>query len=282
MGCISFVAVVVTYNCDIENFLESIDSYKDLVSALIICDNSTNNQIRDYFSSSQCNKIEYHSMGGNMGIAYALNFGFKIAQQKGADWVLTMDQDSTFKSNIDGYLEICKNKSWNKASILSPVFLYQDKGNEYDDSVNVVHKIDKTIQSGCAYRLADFQEIGPFLEDFFIDYIDYEYCLRLRKFNRLVLCVPSVRLAHNRGTVIEKKILFFRIKIAESVSIRHYYCTRNFLKYFVMYYDMSELIDRCYLFLRMLAFEENKLLKVKYTFMGARDFFSNKWGMLKN
>jgi rhamnosyltransferase len=282
MRDICFVAVVVTYNCDIEKFLESIDSYKNLVSAVIICDNSTNNKIRDYFSSCQTDQMEYHSMEGNKGIAYALNCGFKIAAQRQADWVLTMDQDSNFKTNIDGYLKICNNQRWDKVSVLSPVYLYQDKGNENDIRNKVVHVIDKTIQSGCAYRLSDFQEIGPFLEEFFIDYVDYEYCLRLRKFNRLLLCVPSVILAHNRGTVIEKNLFFFRIKIAESVPIRHYYQTRNFIKYFVLYHDISELFDRCYLFLRMLVFEKNKLLKVRYTCMGVRDFFFNKWGSINN
>jgi len=282
MKDICFVAVVVTYNCDVEELLKSIESYKNLVSEVIVCDNSTTNKIRDYFTSCQIDQIEYHSMEGNKGIAYALNYGFKIAVQKQADWVLTMDQDSTFKTNIDGYIDICNNQSWDKASVLSPIYLYQDKSNEIVDHVKAVHIIDKSIQSGCAYRLSDFQVIGPFLEEFFIDYIDYEYCLRLRKFDRLLLSVPSVVLAHNRGTVIEKKCFFYRIKIAESVSIRHYYQTRNFLKYFVLYHDISELIDRCYLFMRMIIFEKNKLLKIKYTFMGIRDFFLNKWGSLND
>lgn len=282
MRDICFVAVVVTYNCDVEKFLESIDSYKNLVSEVIICDNSTNNNIRDCFSSCQTDQMEYHSMDGNKGIAYALNCGFKIAAQKKADWVLTMDQDSTFKTNIDGYLEICNNNRWDNVSVLGPTYLYQDKDNENVDHVKAVHTISKTIQSGCAYRLSDFQKIGPFLEEFFIDYVDYEYCLRLRKFNKLLLCVPSVILAHNRGTVMKKNFFFFQIKIAESAPIRHYYLTRNFLKYFVLYQDISELFCRCYQFLRMLLFEKNKLLKIKYTFMGIRDFFLNKWGALNN
>jgi rhamnosyltransferase len=282
MEDICFVAVVVTYNCDIEKLLESINSYKNIVKIIIVCDNSTNPQIHDFFSSYNEKQVEYHSMNGNKGIAHALNYGFKIATQKQADWVLTMDQDSIFQTNIEGYIDACKNLKWENAAILSPSYSYPDKKESNNKKNEEIQMIKKTIQSGCAYRLVDFQKIGPFREDFFIDYIDYDYCLRVYKLDKYIVRIPTVILTHNRGTVVEKNCFFFKVKIAESSPIRHYYQTRNFLTYFSLYHDYSELMDRCYLLARMIIIENNKLIKIKYTFMGIKDFFHKKRGILNN
>ena len=280
MNNMRLIAVVVTYNFNIRKLLNSIGTYSDYVSLILVCDNSTNDILGDYFSKEQNPKIQYYSMKGNKGIAYALNYGFNLAIKYNADWVLTMDQDSTFVSKLDGYFEIINDPVWENVSIQSPAYLYHDKDTDgcNDSSTSLPSVIKKSIQSGCLYRVSDFQKVGPFLDTLFIDYVDYEYCMRIAEFGKITLKVPSVVLKHKRGSIHQKKFFSITVKIAKSDPIRHYYQTRNFLLYFKLYRDYTELISRCLIFARVLALEDEKYLKTKYTFLGARDFFLGRWG----
>jgi len=60
-------------------------------------DNSTNynQELIDKIKANP--KCVYLSMNGNLGLAGALNKGCHMAYEKGFDYILTMDQDSSFK-----------------------------------------------------------------------------------------------------------------------------------------------------------------------------------------
>ena len=59
--------------------------------------------------------LNYISLNGNYGIAYALNVGIENSLKKGSDWILTMDQDSQFSGNLieiyKEFLSICEVKN---------------------------------------------------------------------------------------------------------------------------------------------------------------------------
>ena len=93
--CIRVAATVILYNPDEISLLLNISSYINDVDKLYVIDNSDfslSSKIVEYFLS--INHIEYINLGGNKGIAYALNYAAISAIKAGYDWLMTMDQDS--------------------------------------------------------------------------------------------------------------------------------------------------------------------------------------------
>ena len=108
----------------------------------------------------------------NRGISYALNRIFEYAISEGYSHVLTMDQDSLWE-NFKLYINSCNQRLDNNIAIYAPVVKIRDK---------VIHcnKTDFVITSGSLYNVDVFRKIGRFREEYFIDEVDNEYCLRAR------------------------------------------------------------------------------------------------------
>ena len=93
---------VILYNPP-ENIIENILTYINDIEKLYIFDNSHQKKI--IIPDKILNKSEYFHSGNNEGIARRLNQAMANAKKDGYDYLLTMDQDSSFKK---GELEIYK------------------------------------------------------------------------------------------------------------------------------------------------------------------------------
>ena len=88
--------VVVWYNPSKKD-IKNIDSYIKAVDKLYIVDNSENGSNESKIPNSK--KVEYIYQNENLGIAKALNIACYKAIKEKYKFILTMDQDSCFKSN---------------------------------------------------------------------------------------------------------------------------------------------------------------------------------------
>ncbi len=88
----NIAAVVIWFNPSLE-FLENIKSYSKHVQKIIIVDNS---DIDNSILLEEVPDIDYIPCLKNIGVASALNVGYERALASGAEWVLSMDQDSWF------------------------------------------------------------------------------------------------------------------------------------------------------------------------------------------
>ena len=100
--------VVVLYN-PTEDVLDNIESYLCDIDRLYIIDNS----IESHQNMFKDSKITYIPLMQNKGIAYALNEGAKHAIEDSFEYLLTLDQDSSFKDHgvrrmIDFIEKSCK------------------------------------------------------------------------------------------------------------------------------------------------------------------------------
>ena len=92
-------AGVVLYHPE-SSVISNINSYYNNVNQLIAVDNSEKdnttlkNEIQRLFPD-----VIYVSLNRNAGIAAALNIACDIAKKNNCDWILTMDQDSSFKAD---------------------------------------------------------------------------------------------------------------------------------------------------------------------------------------
>ena len=116
-----FAGVVVLYNPD-ETVVTNVMSYLEFLQTLYVIDNSEipNSNIVDELCKFD-RKVKYIAYGENKGIAYALNLGATLVIESGADWLLTMDQDSRFeKDSISKMVEYCMNLQDDKVIIVAP------------------------------------------------------------------------------------------------------------------------------------------------------------------
>ena len=274
-----FYGVVVLYNPNIQEIINNISSYISMLDKLYLIDNSekTNYKQLEKFLKNKQNS-EYIWLEENRGIAKALNIGKNKAIKEGADYFLTMDQDSSFKNNFEKIINwVLENeKRMEEIAIVSP--LHNIK-KERIEKKNTIEEKEIVMTSGNIMNLKLIKEIGDFNEEFFIDEVDHEMCYRVREKGYKVVCLNSIKLNHRLGDL--KNCYFFML--TNHNYIRKYYMTRN--KLFMI--KKFPKLKKKYLagifkdFIKIIFFEKDKIRKIKYFFRGIRDFYKNKTGKLE-
>ena len=268
------LAIVIAYNIEEKIILQNINSYKNYVDKVIIVDNSDKENKLNELSDE---KIVYLKLNDNLGIAKALNEGIYYAIKHNYKFVLTMDQDSKFNNNlIEEY-----SKNYGKDIIIySPNYIIERKHNKE-------YKVDSqylywTMTSGNLINLELFQKVGMFREEFFIDGVDYEYCLRARKNGYKILQCNKATLLHNPGITKIKKIIFWNYKYGYMSPTRMYYQIRN-LKYISKEYKSfrAELII-IIKFLKIVLLFDNKKEFFTMFKKGIKDCKENKFGKIES
>lgn len=284
---------VVLYNPN-KNVIDNIKSYLKPLNKLYVIDNSEiPNNNEEMFKDP---KIKYVSNGGNKGIANALNVACKMAIEDKADWVLTMDQDSSFKNGafekmITFLEELKRNKimqetlgtSIDNLAVLSAL---QRTGMNIDDKLEGIDFPLVVMTSGNLINMDIYQKIGGFKDWLFIDAVDFEYCLNAKKHRYKVIQMNTVELNHNLGKIEKKKFLNKKTYITNHNAVRRYYITRN--RHYL--YDMykNDFDEYCRLevgmtkkeLIKILLFEKDKLNKIRHIYKGYRDYKKGKKGAI--
>jgi rhamnosyltransferase len=88
--------------------------------------------------------------------------------------------------------------------------------------------IGYAITSGNLVRVSLFDQIGLYDEGFFIDCIDFDFCLRLRRAGYAVHRVPAALMQHQLGEPVEVPNAVRKFYALHS-PVRRYYMYRNFM-----------------------------------------------------
>lgn len=283
--------VVVLYNPD-DKVIDNMKSYLKPLDKLFIVDNSpVPNSNKEKFKDK---KMEYISNNGNKGIANALNVGAKEAIKQKADWLLTMDQDSSFKEGafekmISFLNELKENQimsevlglSYDKLGVLSAL---QRTGLNENDKLEGLDYPLVVMTSGNLINLSIYKEIDGFKDWFFIDAVDFEYCLNVKKNGYEVVQMNTAELNHNLGDIKRKKIFGKTVFVTNHSTTRRYYITRNRHYLYDLYnedfleYCALELNRTKHELLKIILFEEHKIDKIKAIYRGYRDYKKGKTG----
>jgi rhamnosyltransferase len=219
-------AVTIFYNPS-EDVVENINSYVGLVDILYLVDNSPNET--PFLKSLSSEKTRYFHDGQNDGIAKRLNEAASMAKSVGFNFLLTMDQDSSFENAmLNNYLS-CFNKNLLKTT--TAVF-----GIENDKRLLVPGECKEKeeqilITSGSILNLDIHTRLNGFDENLFIDYVDTEYCLRAMQAGFNTTKFPNILLNHTIGTHRS----FYSLKSLKRTNrslhspVRVYYMWRNYL-----------------------------------------------------
>lgn len=86
-------AIVVGFRPEMDIIDRLLSSLVDQVDMLILVDNGAS---QTYLSHDliRRQKVSYIDLGSNLGLGRALNVGFELAVENGAEYVVTFDQDS--------------------------------------------------------------------------------------------------------------------------------------------------------------------------------------------
>ena len=132
----------------------------------------------------------------NEGVAKALNQMFHLAEEKGFDSVLALDQDSVCEPGLVArYKEL---EGLDKIGMLSPLILDRNY-SQVPPHRGEVEEIDTCITSGALCPVPVWQAAGGFYEPLFIDYVDYDFSARVREAGYKIYRVNGARLLHELG-----------------------------------------------------------------------------------
>lgn len=170
--------VVVLYEPNMDN-LRRVVSLAPFVDKLYVVDNSERDMADKTAFFSNVQNIEYILNGENKGIGYALNLAAKKAYVVGAKWLLTMDQDSLFVGeSLSRLISFVRNQELKGVAIVGPRHWVSGSCPEPREEVI---EVPVTMTSGNLVNIDAWLRVGGWREDFFIDSVDHEFCLRARK-----------------------------------------------------------------------------------------------------
>lgn len=275
--------VLILYNPN-ETILDNVLTYIKPLNRLWVIDNSEIKYPDLIERLLQIDsRIIYIQNFNRNGIAGALNLGIRSAIKNNTQWVLTMDQDSCFVANhIENFIATLYTLNHEKTAIISPC-------HQLFKEIKVIKEdfssIDSCMTSGSLVNIEIFKRIGHFREEFFIDYVDLEYCLRARYRGYEIIKINSVILKHKLGN--SKKHLKF-ILVTNHSPLRRYYITRNrFItlweyKFVFPFYCLNEFRLVLMDVFKILIFEKQKSNKLKSTILGIFHFVIGKKGAFKS
>lgn len=270
--------VVVLYNPD-QKVINNINSYIDELDVLYLVDNSS----ADNSTLFMHEKVEYIPLRKNTGIAHALNVGAKKAIDHNFHYLLTMDQDSMFEKdalkNMKSIIDADDEKDqvgiyspFHKTAISEPV------PEELFTSPLVV------MTSGNIINLDIYKCVEGFKEWMFIDCVDFEYGLNVRKHGYTIKQINTVFLDHELGDYKIKHIFNKKIFCDNHSALRRYYIVRNSFYLYDMYHD--DYPDYCQAvvkqakqsFFYATVFEKHGFKKLIYMIRGYIDYRKGKKG----
>jgi rhamnosyltransferase len=267
------IAGIVTLYNPTDQDIKNIDTYIDDIDRLYVIDNTEGKDNKSRIPSNE--KIKYIFKNENLGVATALNMGAKNAIEEGYKYLLTMDQDTTFKPGVMKKLkEVINNTDMSKIGIVTPwhhtKLIDKKPETETDDPHDV-------MTSGNILNLDIWQKIGGFKDWFFIDGIDIEYCMNLHKNGYKILRVNSVEIDHNLGDLFYKNIRGRLFLCTNHPPIRRYYIMRNYHYILDMYKDVEpsycySLVSQRHNMIGVLLFEKQKIKKIRKYIQGLRDY----------
>jgi rhamnosyltransferase len=238
-------ALVVCFHPDEELLLALVRQLSAQVSELWILNNGG---IHNSLESQLMNfpNLHIHTFESNVGIATALNFGFSLAAMRGAEFVVTFDQDSQPTGNHVEVLattwKTLAQQGTQKVGAIGPSFFDdRDRFFQYPfyraDGLRVkkifpavggdVTPVDVLITSGMLIPVRMWEEGLKFREDLFIEFVDAEWCLRAKAAGFVHFGCFAVSMRHQLSD--ENVSIFLGTKFLKYSPIRRYYYFRNSL-----------------------------------------------------
>ncbi len=199
---------------------------------VMVVDNGSSRASKKYLRTiEKIPRVEVIYLKDNYGIGAALNIAAQRAMEAAFPWVATFDQDTVIEN---GYLQkIMKTVKLyprlENVGLVAPRIqdIKYDDVYSYSNTVDKMIEVDLAITSGSVFRIEAFQKAGGFDEKLFIDYVDFDFCLRLKKAGYKILELRDSTLVHRIGAMTRHPFMGANIYTSNHSPLRRYYKHRN-------------------------------------------------------
>jgi len=239
----------------------------------------------------------------NLGLASALNQGVRRLAERGFSWALLFDQDSEPVESFSAELlaTLCRHPEPDRVAVIGTSFTDARTGRRHriltkragwpgffrkkEVGAGDLPDVTVVVTSGSLVSVADFEQLGGFDESLFIDYVDTDFCLRCRRFGRMIAVSAAAHLKHELGEREQRKWLGFTIEPTNHSAFRHYYISRNRIHMIrrhalreVHWFFFDILAAGLWLF-RVMAAEQDKFRKCRAMVLGTWDGLLGRTGI---
>ncbi|URZ87773.1 glycosyltransferase [Floricoccus penangensis] len=266
------LAGIVTFNPDTERLIENISSIINQVDEVVIIDNGSDNVDAIKNIIREFEKISLIELEENKGIAFALNKIGEFAVENKFDWFLTLDQDSVV---LDGLIN--EYQKYFQLPDIGLLNCYREDRN-IKDSEEIPEKVEKKnnmITSGSLMPTYLFKDGFTYDNSLFIDLVDFDLTIRLKKNGYYLYQIPFVGLLHELGDADYHNFLGLKLLTFNYSPFRRYYFSRNAVilikKYGLSKETWSYLYVGFIVLMKSVFFEKNKFKKIKAYFRGTYD-----------
>ncbi len=218
-------AVVTAYHPD-ERLAAVIDAALTSCAAVIVADNTPGDapSLADQLVDP---RVRVLRSGHNRGLAGALNLGLDHLPAE-AEAVLFLDQDSVLPTElVAGLLAHLEDPA---IGVVGPTPVDAETGGRYERGAERHGSLDdrpSIITSGMLVRRAALDAVGRFREDFFVDCVDSDFCLRVRKGGSRVVRDAALLLPHSIGSGRDHRVGPLTVRVLHYPPWRHYWIARN-------------------------------------------------------
>jgi rhamnosyltransferase len=241
---LSIASVTVAYNSEqvLPRQLEALLRQSSRLEEVVVVDNASTDGTEKTLHE-QYPQVTLLKLASNLGVGGGYAAGLAYAAKK-HDWIWLLDADSVPRDDAleallrelarledarepVGMLASLASHSgtrttypgwlWRHGLVVPPPELWQQP----------VCFVDAVISSGSLVRRQVVEEAGLPRADFFIDFVDYEYCLRVRGRGYRIGVVRSSSLEHSLGSPRRIRFLGHFTSWTDHVPWREYYMGRN-------------------------------------------------------
>ncbi|WP_177220845.1 glycosyltransferase [Lentzea xinjiangensis] len=218
-------ALVTAYHPD-DRLAAVVESALVTCSEVIVSDNTPST------SASAAEKLDDPRVtvlrnGSNLGLAAALNSAVGELPAD-TDVVLFLDQDSVLPPDL--VPSLAAHFADASVGVVAPTPWDATHGESYEKAARsgpALADRDGVMTSGMLVRRSCLTAVGRFREDFFVDWVDFDFCLRTREHGFRVVQDTTVLLPHSLGDRREHKVGPLRVHVLHYPAWRHYWVARN-------------------------------------------------------
>jgi rhamnosyltransferase len=297
-------AVVVTFHPD-ASVLENLAALRPQAGTLIVVDNGSSPATLAPLQQAAAH-LDFYLIANaeNLGIATALNLGIRHAIAHGATALLLFDQDSQVTPGFTTAMLHCFQALQvpkplgipakplgipaKPLGILVPTYADPMSLRPLPTAATLTDgTLATAITSGSLILAQTLQTHGLFVDELFIDSVDHEYSLRLRRAGLSLAACPNALLLHAMGTPRPHTLLgLLRIHSSNYSPVRRYYQERNKI-WIVRHYAfdfpgfcLASLLRTLIDLTKVLWVEQDKAAKCRFMLRGIRDGIRGRMGRL--
>lgn len=242
----SVATVTVAYNAAgiLPVHIEALLRQSRSLQEIVVVDNASTDSVGTLLAE-RYPQVTVLRMAENLGVGGGFAAGLRYAALvKRHDWIWMFDQDSVPNDDaLEALLEGTDSlgTTASEVGIVAALPVHRETGICYppllwrDGFVKLPPEalrqptcfVDLVISSGCMVRRDVVEEIGLPRADFFMYFLDFEYCLRARSRGYKIAVVTRSKFAHEMGNAQKVRFAGFSGLWPGRTPLGEYYISRN-------------------------------------------------------